>query len=131
MAYAVNTIGAQAFAELAGAVSYTTEEIEVFSRAGVDGIGIRLLGSRPKPFTLISKRYHATFAAAHTAIGTTYPAMIGTSVALTIKDEGLGNYYVLGVAEVATIHVLNPTGNVPASTDYVHQTCRWTLVKVS
>lgn len=131
MAYPVNSIGAQTFAELTGAVGYRNEEIEIFHRAGVDGVGIRYLGSRQRPFELVSKRYHATFAAAHTAIETTYPALIGTSVALVMKDENHGNFYVLGVSEVATIHVLNPTGNVPASTDTVHQTCRWQLIKVA
>jgi hypothetical protein len=127
MAYSTNSIGSYQFVAIRGAIFYRQVQLEVFNRPGVDGSGLRRLGARGKPFDLITLQFHADETAAKTALQT-YQTVPGT-VALTLTRRGVnhGDYQILEVDEVATVPVLNPSGN--ANSAYTSmQTCRWKLL---
>lgn len=127
MAYLTNSIGANTFVELTGAIFYRQEQLEIFNRPGVVGSGVRRLGARGTPFELTSKQYHADFAAAKTALQT-YDDAPGTNPVTLIRNSiDHGTYLVLEVMEVSTVAVMNPSGNAnPAHT--VLQTVKWKLL---
>jgi len=131
MGYLTNSIGAKQFVEMTGAIFYRQEQIEVINRPGVDGSGLRKLGKRGRPFTLVTKQYFATLYDAFDAIfnaWTGYKTFIGTTT-YTVTRNGVnhGDYAVLDVQEVATIPVVNPCGNA-TSTHTALLVCKWTLL---
>lgn len=56
----LNAIGNQNFTILLGNPQSIAERVEVITRPGVDGFGVRRLGRRGEPFELLSKTDFAT-----------------------------------------------------------------------
>jgi hypothetical protein len=128
VAYLENSINGNQFASLTGAIHYAKEQLEVIERAGVDGTGLRRLGSRSEPSQLVSVTYCATFTAAATLVNVTYKALIGANPVTVIRNGFThGNFAVKSVREVRTYAVVNPTGNVPGGAG-VCLVCEWELL---
>lgn len=127
MAYLTNSIGAYQFASIRGAIFKPQEQLEILTRPGVNGNGLRRLGRRGKPFELVTVAFYADLTAAKTALED-YQTLPG-SVALTLTRSGVdhGDYNVLEVQEVDTFAVTTPCGNAdPTATACM--ILKWTLL---
>ncbi|HUX17415.1 MAG TPA: hypothetical protein VMW52_13140 [Phycisphaerae bacterium] len=88
------------------------EEVEVITRPGADGLGVKTTGKRSPPSVLYSESDHATAAAAETVVGT-FKAMQGTLVTI-VDDHGTTctNVLVIRCAMRGKRYVATPVGGV-------------------
>lgn len=104
-----NRIGEHRFVHLDGAFVRPTEEIEVYHRPAIDGIGLRKRGKRGSPFRMISTtilgdEISGTWDAAAVAQDAinSYKELIGTQSPHEVVRHGavLGDVWVLDVEEL-------------------------------
>lgn len=92
------------FQSLTGVVLLTSTQIEVITRRGIDGAGIRDIGSRPAPFTLRGMAFHQSFTDAKAAIAA-LEALKGHQYGVRLTKESI-NYGAFDV--VAVVEAGNP-----------------------
>jgi hypothetical protein len=120
-----NQIGAYTFEDVTGSPVPEQEQVELFSRRGVDGTGSRKIGTRSAPFTLQTTHYVADYAAAKTA-AIAYAALVGTSVSVTLQSTSYGSFEVLGFREVERRAAASVVGSIVAGAQ-VRQVCEWQM----
>lgn len=136
MAVPVNRIGTFTFLTLRGNPEPLKRQLELASRAGVDGITATRTGKRGVPFTLQSGVDTATRAAARTLF-TQYVQSIGTDpVQLTWYDLGMvGESFKVLVRDVRPVDVariINSSGGISGTTPALgYLVCDWDLIAVS
>lgn len=91
----------QKFQDIIGVPDWEKVTIETFRRPGVDGVGLRELGTTAGEFTIATLEYRDSLASARTA-AEAYLAYIGSGaqygVRLTMADVVMGDFAVVGVA---------------------------------
>ena len=123
-----NSIDGNTFDDLQGSIVLRSEEIQVFKRLGVNGLGARLTGSRGRPFKLISVKYVLDFGAAKDAL-VLFAGLKGNNPLTIIKQSvDYGLFLVLDVREAQESQaILNPVGTIIANAQ-VRQVLEWTFV---
>lgn len=84
------------FQDLTGEPLLSSERVEILSRRGVDGVGLRAVGSIPEPFQLLGTAYQESFAKAKDA-SQTLRNLIGHQYGtrLTLNSVNWGTFDVL------------------------------------
>lgn len=127
-----NPVGAQTFGfvDLVGVPILASASVEVLARRGVDGVGLRVGGTRPQPFTLQSVAYPASFSIAKSVIAN-YKATKGAEygVRLTLNSVVYGTFDVIAVEEKSPPRAVLVKVGGQAGLDGVRQACAWTLIE--
>lgn len=126
MGVLTNSIGSYTFDDLQGNVQRRREQLQVFQRPGVDGVGFRKLGQRTTAFQLVSIHYVLDWETSKTALDA-YKALIGANPQ-TLIQHGVnwGDYDVQDVIQAEARAVLNVAGSIVPGAQ-VRQVCQWTL----
>jgi len=121
------TIGTSTFLSLSGILDSAGEQVELFSRPGVDGVGAALVGSRAEPVDCISQRDVDDAAAVLTTIAE-YKAYLGT-VQTVIDERGatITNVLVLRVTPIRAQAIKSAVGKLSTTAGFL-LICRWTLL---
>ena len=130
MPIAEHSIGGLQFLCLQGSPQLAQEQLERFSRGGVDGHGFRRLGTRGESFELISIVDAPSLASARSVGYPAYVALVATEPVPLVKDGvAWGNYVVekVSLAPNGIRAVANFVGglNPPSLALLV---CRWQLI---
>ena len=119
------------FEVLAGNIVRASEQPELFERRGVDGVGIRLTGVRPRPFQLVSVRLLDDFAAADTFLSDAR-ALIGATYGVRIVQHSIDQdtFDVLNVDRSVPDRAIGlSVGSVNGGTPGVRQELVWNLIE--
>lgn len=121
----------QQFQDLLGITTWERMQVELLTRPGVDGVGVRELGSRGTPFEIVTLEYRTSLSAARTA-AEAYQDYIGSGapygVRVTQADVDQGVFGVLDVRLAAQPHAIaTAVGSLIANPGAV-LLMRWTLV---
>jgi len=112
---------------LQGNIGLRTEQLEIFSRPGIDGAGARKTGSRARPVTLRSISYVADWTAAKAAL-VAYQGLIGQDPKTVIQHSiNWGSFLVLNVSQTEARAVENAIGTIVA-TPTVRLVCDWSIL---
>ena len=125
---ATNKIGVYEFIELVRPADIHDEDVEIITRPGVDGIILRRLGKRGKPFDLISREDVASLTAGRQGISA-YKDMIGGDAVVVIQNGVTlaPDYFVVAVRPLRLRAIATATGGLnPPSNAWLE--CAWTLV---
>jgi hypothetical protein len=121
-----NTIDAYEFEDIRGSLQPRSEELEVFSRPGVDDTTVRLTGVRGRPVQIQTMHYVADFTAAKNALSAYVQLKDGSSYEIVQHTVSFGDFRILDVVQVSARAVANVVGSiVPNAT--VEQICVWTV----
>lgn len=121
-----NTIDAYQFEYIRGSLQPRSEELEVFTRPGLDDTTIRLTGVRGRPVQIQTMHYVADFTAAKNALSAYVQLKDGASYEIVQHSISMGNYRILDVVEVYARAVTNVTGSL-ITNPTVEQVCLWTV----
>lgn len=99
-----NQIGPFPFLDLVGGVVLPQESAEVLERPGVDGVGLKFLGRRGRPFTLHSRVDAQSLEDAHVA-GRNYQQLVNNGILYSVAQHDV-DYTNFGV-EFAVLAVEN------------------------
>ena len=122
-----NSISSYTFDDLRGNVPKRGQELQIFIRPGIDGVGARKTGSRTGPVQLVSVHYVLDWAAAESAL-IAYKTLVGAEpVTIVQHDVDYGTYLVAGVEQVEAAAVISVAGNTIITNPQVRQVCQWTI----
>jgi hypothetical protein len=121
-----NTIDAYEFEDIRGSLQPRSEELEVFSRPGLDDTTVRLTGVRGRPTQIQTMHYVADFTAAKNAISAYVQLKDGSGYEIVQHSVSFGDFRILDVVELQARAVTNVTGSLIASPT-VMQVCLWTV----
>lgn len=122
-----NSIDGYQFEDLQGNVPKRGQELDIFIRPGIDGVGARKTGKRTGPIQLISHRYLINWQDAEDAI-VNYKALVGAEPVTVVQhDIDYGTYLVVAVDQVSAFAVYSVAGNTIVTNPQVKQICQWTV----
>ena len=132
----IDTIGPHQFTSLEGTIYRPSQQVEVFSRIGLNGVGVRKTGIQGKPFRLISTNFVAPvgessgFAEAQT-LYQSYQLLIGTGAVSVQRNTVLeGLFHVVDIQEAhQPLAVVNAmVADIFYEIDAVLQRVAWVLI---
>ena len=128
----VNQIGKFTFDHMIGEIAPSREQVEIFQRPGVDGLGFRTYGKRGQPFQVETRRYEASDPLAR-AVRDLYLELIGTAPVKVAKRSVLqsGLFKVLDVSTTSIAQRTSVVGSTIVLNPTVVLICQWTLVASS
>lgn len=122
--------GTYTFQDLTGTVVLQSTVLESFSRRGVDGAGVRVIASHPRPFTLTSTSYEDSFSDAKTAIAN-YKGLKGKAYGVKLTKDSI-DYLTFDVLEVEESQpprsVLVKLSGQSNNSAKIRHVCTWTLL---
>lgn len=121
-----NTIAGYQFEVLRNSLQPSSEEMELFTRPGKDGVTVRLLGLRGRPHQIFTVHYVADFEAAKDALSTYVALKDGDSYEIVQHSVSFGDFRILDVVEVDARAVANVNGSILPNPG-VMQVCQWTV----
>ena len=121
-------IGTFNFVSLKGNVNPAKgEQLEVITRANVDGVAFRKTGKRAESFEMQSLVDGLSSTETALTLLDSYKAMQGTLVTLTLEDGSIyNNVMVLRVTEIERLPIKSSVGGIVPGSDYLLR-CSWTL----
>lgn len=123
-----NKIDTLFFDDLRGNIPLREQQLETFTRPGIDGVGFRKTGKRSQPTTLRTTHYVADWDAAKDAI-TAYQALVDTDPVTIIQHStDWGTFKVMSVKQVEAKAVTSVIGSL-VNNPQVLQTCEWTVIQ--
>jgi hypothetical protein len=122
--------GTYTFIRLVGTPILPRKEAEILERRGVDGMGIRFVGTKARPFQLQTLNYLASFSAADAALED-YQALIAKQYGVKLTKNALevGIFDVIGVdvaEETVAVSAAKVSGVAIGAA--VRHSCVWTLM---
>lgn len=124
-----NTIDAYSFEDIRNSLQPSSEELELFTRPGKDGVTLRLLGERGRPCQIFTMHYVADFTAAKSALSSYVQLKDGGVHEIIQHTTSFGDFFILDVVEAESRAVSGVVGSlIPGAT--VRQICQWTVLHV-
>jgi hypothetical protein len=121
-----NTIDAYEFEDIRGSLQPRSEELEVFSRPGLDDTTVRLTGVRGRPTQIQTMHYVADFTAAKNALSAYVQLKDGNNYEIIQHSVSFGDFRILDVVQVSARAVTNVVGSLISGAT-VEQICQWTV----
>lgn len=126
MGVLTNSIGAHSFDDMRGNIPRRGQQLQIFSRPGIDGVGSRKTGSRTGAVRILTHHYVLDWTAAKTAMDA-YKLLVGADPQTIIQhDENYGTYLVQSVEQVSAHAVVNAIGAIIPNAQ-VKQIVAWTI----
>lgn len=122
-----NKIDTLFFDDLRGNIPLREQQLETFTRPGIDGVGFRKTGKRSRPATMRTTHYVADWAAAESAI-TAYQALVDVDPVVIIQhSNSWGTFKIMSVKQVEAKAVTSVIGSI-VNNPQVLQICEWTIL---